>query len=59
MGRLENGYFREDGKYFCEYCGKFKDVIDFAKDNGNPKGFKSKCKECYNEYIRNYNRLNK
>jgi hypothetical protein len=56
MGRVDFGHFGKDGRYFCEYCSKYKDVEEFAKDKSKERGFKSKCKECYNEYIREWNK---
>ena len=60
MGNIDKGYFVDDDKYYCWYCNEVKNISDFPKDSGNKKrGFKSKCKECYNEYMREYRDLNK
>ena len=56
MGRIESGFNVGDSKYHCEYCGKTKSINEFPKDKDKELGFKTKCKECYNEYLRNYNR---
>jgi hypothetical protein len=59
MGNKEKGYFVGDNKYYCWYCGEIKLIEDFTKDKSKSKGFKSRCKECFNRYIRNYRKINK
>ena len=59
MGNVEKGYFVGDDKYYCCHCEKVKHIKDFVKDNHNPKGFKSRCKECFSEYKRKWRKDNK
>lgn len=59
MGNISFGFFVEEDKYYCWYCNEVKNINEFVKDGDNSKGFKSKCKECYNEYMREYRKLNK
>ena len=51
MGRISFGYFIDLDKYYCWYCDKVKNISEFVKDKSNSRGFKSRCKECYNEYL--------
>jgi hypothetical protein len=59
MGRKEIGYFVDKDKYYCWYCDEIKSINDFTKDKNNPKGFKSRCKKCFNEYVKNWRGKNK
>ena len=54
MGRVNFGYFVDKDKYYCWYCNKVKLIEDFVKDISNSKGFKSRCKKCFNEYCRDW-----
>ena len=54
MGRISFGYFIDLDKYYCWYCDKVKNISEFVKDKSNSRGFKSRCKECYNEYVRDW-----
>lgn len=54
MSKAMFGFFVDQDKYYCCYCNQVKFIIDFSKDNSKSTGFRSKCKECHNEYIRDW-----
>ena len=56
MGKF--GFFVDEDKYYCWYCNKVKLIEDFVKDRSDRKGFKSRCKKCFNEYCRNWRSKN-
>jgi hypothetical protein len=52
----------EEVKFNCCACKVMKPILEFAKDPTTAKGYKSKCKTCYNKRaleIRNNNRERK
>ena len=59
MGRTDFGFFVGEDKYHCWYCNEVKNISEFVKDNSKKIGFKTKCKECYNDYMREYRNMNK
>jgi len=59
MGRTDFGFFVGEDKYHCWYCKEVKNISQFVKDNSKKIGFKTKCKECYNDYMREYRNMNK
>jgi hypothetical protein len=41
----------------CNECGLNKPLTDFVRDNSKPGGYRKKCKECRNLYLKNrYNK---
>lgn len=42
----------------CYRCGKIKLITEFSKDTRNPSGYKGCCKNCHNEYNKNWRKNN-
>lgn len=43
----------------CKKCNKFKEYSEFYKDKSTKDGYKNKCKQCCNEYMKSYRKTDK